>query len=141
MEKLGYGESFEATAKRLTNTLLYVWDNTNPMFANYFPELDEDSDNDDDDSSKVSTAGFGIVRDVTVIPLHSRNLPLYSQKDKCLLTEQGFSKLWEIARDRMVNRDPRVTETIIVTSDNRHMYISETAVENVYAITKRSILA
>lgn len=141
MEKLGYGESFEATAKRLTNTLLYVWDNTNPTFANYFPELDEDSDNDDDDSSKVSTAGFGIVRDVTVIPLHSRNLPLYSQKDKCLLTEQGFSKLWEIARDRMVNRDPRVTETIIVTSDNRHMYISETAVENVYAITKRSILA
>lgn len=141
MEKLGYGDSFEATAKRLTNTLLYVWDNTNPTFSEYFPDVNEDNENDDDDSSKVSTAGFGIVRDITVIPLHSRSLPLYAEKDKCLLTKQGFSKLWEVAHERMQNRDPRVTETIIVTSDNRHMYISETAVEEVYAITKHSILA
>lgn len=139
MDGFGYGESFRATAKRLTNTLLYVWDNTNPVYSNYF-DLDE-NENDDSDSTKVSTAGFGILRDITVIPLHSRSVPLYSEEDKCLLTKHGFNSLWKIAKDRMDNRNARVTETLIVTSDNRHMYISETAVEDVFAITKKSILS
>ena len=140
MTTLGYGEAFCKTAARLTRTLLYVWDNTNPVFSDHL-DLEQDEDDNVDLSSKISAAGFGIVRDVTVIPLHSRCMPLYSEKDKCLLTEHGFSKLWEIAKERMENRDPRVTEVIIVTSDNRHMYISETAVDGVFAITKKSILA
>ena len=140
METLGYGEAFNATAARLTNTLAYVWDNTNPVFADYYPHLNE-GNSDDESHSKISTTGFGIVRDITVIPLHSRDVPLYTDEDKCLLTEDGFNSLWLVAKDRIENRDLRVTETIIVTSDNRQMYISETAVEGIYAVTKKSIMS
>ena len=136
MEELGYGDAFARTVKRLTNSLLFVWDNTRPVFTEYFGgAIDEDPLTE----GEVTTVGFGVVRDITVIPLHSRDVPLHVGKDKCLLTEHGFKNLWEIAKDRIDNRDARTSEIVIVTSDNRHMYLSETAVDDVYAITKESL--
>lgn len=137
MDRLGYGNEFNKTAKRLTDSLLYAWDNTNPVFVDYFD--DELMEIDDGVSSEVSIAGFGIVRDVSVIPLHSRDVPLHAEKEKCLLTEHGFNNLWKVAKERIDNRDARTSEIVIVTSDNRHMYLSETAVDGVYAITKKSL--
>ena len=140
MEKLGHGDSFNDTAKQLVSTLLYVWDNTKPVFSDYYNDVIAEN-MDDVDDGQVNIVGFGIVRDVTVIPLHSRDVPLHANKDRCLLTKQGFESLWQVAKDRIDNRDARTGEIVIVTSDNRHMYITETAVHDVYAITKKSIFS
>lgn len=140
MEELGYGEAFLETAARLTNTLLYVWDNTNPAYTNYMHMKDVEVDENEELSDENNCPGIGIVRDISVIPLHSRDIPLHTSKDKCLLTKQGFTKLWEIAKERIENRDARTTEIVIVTRDNRHMYINETFVPDVYSITKKSLL-
>lgn len=140
MEELGYGEQFLETAARLTNTLLYVWDDTNPTYSDYMHMQEFEVNEDEELSDTSSCPGIGIIRDISVIPLHSRDIPLHTSKDKCLLTKQGFTKLWEIAKERIENRDARTTEIVIVTRDNRHMYINETFVPDVYSITKKSLL-
>lgn len=135
MYSFGYGEDFESTARQLAQTLLYPWLNTNQVHENYFGELSNDNDSGED----VSAASFGIVRDITVVPLHSRDIPLYSTKEQCILTEHGFPALWEIAQDRMINKNANVAEVVIVTSDNRAMYITETSTKDIYVITSKSI--
>lgn len=140
MEILGYGDDFNKTAKQLAQTLLYAWMNTNAVYQNYFGEdEDDDNENNEQGDSKRSYASFGILRDVTIVPLHSRDIPLYSVKNQCLLTEHGFEALWKVARDRMLNKDRNIAEVVLVTTDNRHMYISETATDGIYTITNKSV--
>lgn len=136
MDALGYGDDFNHTAKQLAQTLLFTWLDTSIIYQDYFNVGESD---DKDDSNEISAASFGIVRDVTIIPLHSREIPLYVQKNECLLTEHGFKALWDIAKDRIENKNTNVAEVLIVTSDNRHMYISETVTDGIYLITDKSV--
>lgn len=135
MKLFGYEKDFRSTARKLSQTLLYSWLNGNTVYDNYFGE-----DSDDSDSDSASAASFGILRDITIVPLHSRDIPLYTQKSKCLLTEHGFKPLWEIARDRVQNKNTNVSEIVIVTSDNRHMYINETITPGIYMLTSKSVI-
>ena len=134
MTKLGHGDDFIQTAKRLSDAMLYVWDMSNPVFENHMTRNGEEVVDDE-----TVVVGCGIVRDVTAIPLHSRDVPLHSSKDVCILTQGGFEDLWNVAKDRIENRDNRTSEIVIVTSDNRPMYINETVNPDIFAITKKSL--
>lgn len=134
MKLFGYENDFRSTARKLAQTLLYSWLKGNTVYDNYFGE------DDDSDSTDGSSASFGILRDITIVPLHSRDIPLYTQKSKCLLTEHGFKPLWEIAKDRVENKNTNVSEIVIVTSDNRHMYINETTTPGIYMLTSKSVI-
>lgn len=133
MTKHGHLDKFNATARELALTLLYPWLNNSRVYETYFGENE-----DDDATDPVDNASFGILRDITVIPLHSRYIPIQSETESCLLTEHGFKSLWDIARDRMINKDGNISEVIIVTSDNRPMYISKSAIDDVYVLSTTS---
>lgn len=133
MDNHGYAEKFNATAKELAQTLLYPWLNNSRVYEDYYGET-----NDDESSTEVNDATFGILRDITVIPLHSRYVPIQSETGSCLLTEHGFTSLWAIAKDRIDNKNANVSEVIIVTSDNRAMYISKSAIDGVYVLSTTS---
>lgn len=138
MTELGYGDQFQETAKYLVDTALYTWDNDSETVSTYLEYKGAPNERNIDDPSSPS---FGIVRDVSTIPLHSNDVPLHSEKDKFLLTEAGFESLWNVADQIFETCDKRTSEVIIVTSDNRSMYLNKTVVEGIYAITKKSMFS
>lgn len=132
-----YDKTFAAFAKELTNTLLYIWDSNKNVFTDYHYNDDNIEDMDTEDSILAS---MGIVRDVTVLPIHSRDIDIHVNEDNvCILTKHGFKNLWEVARMRLDNKFDHASEVLFVTTDNRAMYLHETTNPDIILVTQSSL--
>lgn len=132
MESLGHGEAFNVLAAKLATSLLYCFDTTSNVFKEIIGDATEDGEE--------IFATFGIVRDVTVLPISSNYILLNGEKKRAVVTEGAAPQLYGLIKKTIESAHPRASEVLIVTSDNRVMYVTKTANSNSFAVTQQSVL-
>ena len=132
MEKRGLDTQFNKLVTKMVASVLYCFDRN----SNLFKEVLGTDENDE--YSELVT--FGIVRDVTVLPIHSNLIALDSNKKRAVVTEGSAPQLYTLIKKTVDSAHPRSAEIILVTSDNRVMYVNRTANSNSFAVTQHSVL-
>ena len=128
MPARGFEDEFNLLASDLTRKDLYIYDVRNDLFAEW-NDLDQDAE------TTPTLAGLGIIRDVTILPIHSSKLALYSSVHGFTLTEETFPSLWKVIENIEPTRLVRASEILLVTQDNRTMSVSLTPTDGVYHIS------
>lgn len=130
MEERGLGEEFDKYAEIMKKTVLHFYDKNSNVFKGIleFP---------DDDIDRVHT---GLVRDVTTLPIRSKDVFLPSDNKRAIVTETSYPALHKLITKTLEYVHPRVSEVVFCTIDNRQMYVYKTAKPGVYAIIQNSIV-
>lgn len=130
MEKMGYGKEFAKYAAKLVHTLLFVYDNNSHLFHEMlYVEKDD-----------VERVTFGMVRDVTTLPIRSKDIVLANENKRAIVTETSHPSLHGLIKETLSSLHPRVSEVVFCTLDNRQMYVYETVKKGVYAIIQNSVV-
>lgn len=132
MESRELATEFNKLATKLVLSLLYCFDSESNLFKSVIGEMEVED-------GTVLTS-FGIVRDVTVLPIHSSFISLNSEKRRAVVTEGSAPQLYELIKKTLDTAHPRAAEVLLVTNDNRIMYVNRTANSKAFAVTQNSVL-
>ena len=131
MEKRGLGDKFNKFAARLVQTILYAYDNNSNLFKQLIGEDSEEG---------VERVAFGLVRDVTTLPIRSSEIVLYNENKRAVVTEGSHPSLFKLISTTVNSLHPRTAEIVFVTLDNRQMYVYPTTTPNAYAVVQNTVL-
>lgn len=131
MGKRGLGDKFNKFAARLVQTILYAYDNNSNLFKQLIGEDSEEG---------VERVAFGLVRDVTTLPIRSSEIVLYNENKRAVVTEDSHPSLFKLISTTVNSLHPRTAEIVFVTLDNRQMYIYPTTTPNAYAVVQNTVL-
>lgn len=132
MEEKGLARHFNQLANKLVLSLLYCFDKESNVFKAVIGDTNIEAEGD--------LVAFGIVRDITVLPIHSNYISLNAHKRRAVVTESSAPHLYRLIQKTLDTAHPRAAEVMFVTTDNRIMYLNRTVNNNAFAVTQQSVL-
>lgn len=130
MENLGLDKDFNTYAARLVQSVLFFYDSESNVFKDIL-----------DETEKLSVS-LGFMRDITTLPIHSRDIILPHSNKRGIVTKESHPTFHALI-DKTFKEyavSSRISEVVFVTTDNRKMYAHKTPVNGVYVVIQNSIL-
>lgn len=91
---------------------------------------------DPEDPNRTLVGGFGIVKDVTLLPVHSKDVGIGYYGDSGLVSSSRTPKLYNLIRDRFAVIGDTVRHVVLVTTDGGVIECHRTNSATSYAISR-----
>lgn len=131
-----YGEEFAEVYKEVVDKILMPVVQGTRTFDNYYTITPKDDA--DKEAAKLKFVGFGLSREIIVLPIAGGDLPLFVSGEANLLAKTSLPKLYTLVDKAMDDLSDKQVELILVTSDNRMMVVNRSNIKDVYQLTYRS---
>lgn len=133
----GFATAFNETAVELLQSALYPYSKDDEVFDETWSDTD------------TSTVSFGILSDVTILPILSDeiNIPVPVPTDAdtaelklrhtAVVTNKSYPELYRAIKHRVTNADPRASRIAFGTKDGEFFFVQKTLKDTAYIITRQ----